>query len=368
MSRVRHVALVGLLAGGPDGVPRYTTCLARAIDGVASEFPDLRFSLLTTTRGSHAVGARSITVRTPPPDATWLSRGAGRIAAEQVAAGLERADLLHFFDLIGPLLAPRRPFVATAHDLALLRAPPVRLRVYKRKLAPWAARTARAVVAVSEFTKAELVHRLGVDPQKVSVIHSGPGLPSASASDGAGRPPPEPPYLLFVGNLTETKNLAFLVRTFDRAEVPGRLVLAGRPLERYREIVTAIESSSRKSRIHVLHDVNDADLERLYRDATALVLPSTYEGFGLTALEAMQRGCPVLASDIPALREISGAGAELLPVDDEHAWSDAMRRVVRDDDFRATLSARGMRAVRTYSWERSARELCELLRRLPLSP
>jgi glycosyltransferase involved in cell wall biosynthesis len=366
VSGARRVTLVGLLAGGHSGVPRYAACLARALDEVSAEFPELSLSLLTTKRGADAVGARSIEVRTLRLDASWLNRGPGRIAAEQLAVRSAPADLLHFFDLTGPLLAPRRPFVATAHDLSLLHGYGRVLQVHKRKLIPWAARRARAIVSISQFTKDELVRLLRVDPGKVTVIRSGPGLGTSAEPETPGRTPPQAPYLLFVGNLTDSKNLPFLIRAFDRAGDSARLVLAGRPLERYGDIVQAIESSPRRAQIHVLHDATDADVERLYAAATAVVLPSRYEGFGLTALEAMQRGCPVLASDIPALREISGQGAELLPVDDERAWSDAIRRVLSDDGYRAELRARGARAVSRYSWERTARELCATLRDVPL--
>jgi glycosyltransferase involved in cell wall biosynthesis len=364
----RRVTLVGLLAGGHSGVPRYAACLARALDNVGHEFPELRLSLLTTKRGAEAVGARSIAVRTLALDSARLNRGPGRIAAEQVAVRSEPADLLHFFDLTGPLLAPRRPFVATAHDLSLLHGFGRVRQAHKRRIIPWAVRRARAIVAISQFTKDELVRLLDVDPEKVTVIRSGPGFDEAPSLGDAEAAPLQTPYVLFVGNLTESKNLPFLVRAFDRADVPARLLLAGRPLERYGDIVAAIESSPRKRQIQVLHDATDADLERLYREARALVLPSRYEGFGLTALEAMKRGCPVLVSDIPSLREISGDGAELLPLDDEQAWSDAIRRVFTDDDYRAGLRARAEQAVRRYSWDRTARELCALLRDLPLPP
>jgi glycosyltransferase involved in cell wall biosynthesis len=366
VSGARRVTLVGLLAGGHSGVPRYAACLARALDEVSGEFPELSLSLLTTKRGADAVGARSIEVRALPLDASWLNRGPGRIAAEQLAVRRDPAELLHFFDLTGPLLAPRRPFVATAHDLSLLHGYGRVLQLHKRKLIPWSARRARRIVSISQFTKDELVRLLHVDPGKVTVIRSGPGLGAAAEPETPGRTLPQTPYLLFVGNLTDSKNLPFLIRAFDRGGDSARLVLAGRPLERYGDIVQAIESSPRRAQIQVLHDATDGDVERLYAGATAVVLPSRYEGFGLTALEAMQRGCPVLASDIPALREISGEGAELLPVDDEGAWSEAIRRVVSDDGYRAGLRARGARRVSRYSWERTARGLCAVLRDVPL--
>jgi glycosyltransferase involved in cell wall biosynthesis len=166
--------------------------------------------------------------------------------------------------------------------------------------------------------------------------------------------------LLFVGNLTASKNLPFLVRAFTGARVDARLVLVGKPSERFGELSAAIAASPAVDRIDLRHEVEDEELDRLYRGATALVLPSHYEGFALTPLEAMARGCPVLASDIPAVREVSGAGAWILPVDDEAAWSTAMARVVSDSGIREDLRLKGAAAVVNYSWEETARAVCRL--------
>ena len=114
--------------------------------------------------------------------------------------------------------------------------------------------------------------------------------------------------------------------------------------------------------------MSDEELERLYRSAVALVLPSVYEGFGFTALEAMARDCPVLASDIPALREVSGSGALLLPPGDEGAWAAAMQRVVGDEAARAELRARGAETVARYSWDTTARGVLDVLSRAAQRP
>jgi glycosyltransferase involved in cell wall biosynthesis len=89
-------------------------------------------------------------------------------------------------------------------------------------------------------------------------------------------------------------------------------------------------------------------------------MPSRYEGFGFPPLEAMARACPVLASDIPALREVSGDGALLLPLDDVDAWADAILRVARDGELRSDLRARGAARVARYSWDTTARAVCRL--------
>jgi glycosyltransferase involved in cell wall biosynthesis len=348
-----RVGLIGLVAAGQSGVPRYAVSLLRALDGVAQEYDDLQLRLVTTRAGAERVEPTTLELRVVGDRLGSPRAGARRIVAEQVAAVGEHGDLLHFFDLTGPLLAPRRRFVTTIHDTA---AP----RLYKRLVHPWAARHATAAVAVSAYARDEAVRVLGADPRSITVIHSGPGFAPSGAAVGDDMV--QEPYMLYVGDLTEHKNVGFLVDVFGAAEVPGRLVLVGRQGAGFEALLARIQSSPARDRIVLLHDVDDARLDGLYRHALATALPSRYEGFGFTPLEAMARGCPVLASDLPALREIAGDGAELLPVDAREAWIDAVQRVAVDDSFRGDLRARGRDVAARYSWERTARALCDLFR------
>ncbi len=371
LSRPANVCLVGLIAGGHSGVPRYAAKLAQALDRVAEEEPRLSLSVLTNRAGAEAIQARSIDVRVVGGQHRAVNSGPGRLFLEHTSLVRVKADLLHFFDVSGPILAPRRRFVATAHDATLVHYGFGILRTwYKRRLYPWALRRASAVVAVSQFAKDETVQYFGVDPAKIAVVHSGPGLGSAYP----GSPTPERertgPYLLYVGNLGTNKNLSFLVRSFHRADPRARLVLASPNRRGSAEVTAAISGGPAQDRIEIVEGVTDQELDRLYRSALALVLPSTYEGFGFTALEAMGRGCPVLASDIPALREVSGSGAMLLPVSDESAWAAAILRVVEDEELRSDLRKRGAAAVSRYSWERTARGVLDVFSTLllPLAP
>lgn len=358
----QRVCLVGLVAGKGSGVSRYAAALSRALDEVAPEFPGLRLSLLTTRTGAEAVQARNIDVHDFGLRGL-ADAGPARVPLEQVLAATRRADLLHFFDLTGPLLRPRRPFVTTIHDAGVLHGFRKVRHAYKRRLQPWALRRAAAVVAVSGFTKDEAVQRFGARAESISVIHSGPGLAGApSGGDGGGR---DGGYFLYVGDLTPKKNVGFLVRAFGRADLPNRLVLAGRMLDDAEQLTAEIERSPKRERIELVGSPSDEELDGLYRSATALVHPSRYEGFGFTPLEAMSRGCPVLASDVPAIREVSGAGAQLLPLDDEAAWAGSLARVAGDESFRADLRARGARAVEAYSWAETARRLCRLFQSIP---
>lgn len=357
------VVLVGLIAGGHSGIPRYAAALAQALDRVAPEFPQLRLSLVTTRAGADAVAPTNLRLREVRLAGRRFDAGPGRIACEQLVVAAQRADLLHFFDLSGPVLAPWQRFVTTIHDASVVHGLRGAQHAYKRRLWPWALRRARAAVAVSQFAKDEAVRHLGARPESIAVVHSGPGLMTAGGPGATNGRPAGDAFLLYVGNLTPIKNLPFLVRAFDRADVPARLLLVGRPYQGSSELPDAIRRARARDRIEIVSDADDAAIDALYRSARALVLPSRYEGFGFTPLEAMARGCPVLASDIPPLREVSSPGALLLPLDDEEAWARAIQRVVADERVRAALRDRGTQTVARYSWDDTARRLCRLFAR-----
>jgi glycosyltransferase involved in cell wall biosynthesis len=350
--RPARVGLIGLIAAGVSGVPRYAASLLRAIDGVAEEFEELDVRVVTTRTGAETLALEKLAVRTVGGLLGDPRRGPRRIVAEQVGAATQDADLLHFFDLTGPVLAPRRPFVTTVHDASQPRA-------YKRLMQPWALRHASAAVAVSATARDEAVRAFAADPDRIAVIHSGPGLAPVPAANGTK---PDRPYLLYVGDLSEHKNLRFLVEVFAAARMPERLMLVGRPGVGYPELRAQIDASPVRSRIDVVVDAEDGLIEELYRGALATVLPSRREGFGFTPLEAMARECPVVASDLPVTREILRDGAMLLPVGDLDAWVEGLQKIASSDEARSALRARGRATVRTYSWETTARAVCALHR------
>jgi len=355
----RSVCLVGLIAGGHSGVPRYAAKLAEALDRASTFYPQIQLSLLTTLAGAEAIAPRSLPVRTVGGSRRSFNAGPGRLLLEHLAIRSTRADLLHYFDLTGPVLMPNRAFVTTIHDMSPLHGYRKSQNIYKRRLFPWALARAKASVAVSAFAKGEAVELLGASPDRIHVVHSGPGL-SADTSSAVAATSPEHPFLLYVGNLGTNKNLAMLVRAFHETDAPVRLVLAGRPREGAAEVRRAVLGGKRTDAIDLCEDPSDEVVDGLYRAAVALLLPSTYEGFGFTPLEAMARGCPVLASDIPAVKEIAGSGALLLPPHDAPSWTQAIERVVNDQALREDLRARGAATVAKYSWDATARGVLDL--------
>jgi glycosyltransferase involved in cell wall biosynthesis len=257
------------------------------------------------------------------------------------------ADLVHVPNIFLPLRRPC-PGVVSVLDLAFEVFPDdfaPRTRWKYRTLTPRAVRSAERVIAISQFTRDDVVERYGVDEGKVRAVPLAPALPGAL---GVGRWALGEPYLLSVGDLRVKKNLRRLVAAFSllRAEgLPHRLLLAG---------VDAGEGPSlRADGVELLGYVDDDRLDGLLRDADALVHPSLYEGFGLVVLEAMVRGTPVVAADATALPETAGGAAELCDPLDPADIARAIRAVLDDPQ---PYVERGRARAAEFSWERTARE------------
>jgi glycosyltransferase involved in cell wall biosynthesis len=218
----------------------------------------------------------------------------------------------------GPVLHPHH--VVTIHDVATIRYPEFfskRFRLVYRGLLSALGRTARIVVAPSEFTARELVELDLVAPHKLVVIRNGiDGLARVSTGAPIGRELLTPDeYFLTVGSLDPRKNVARLVAAYERAgsfvALPPLLIVGGRG--------SAFSSGpmAEARGVHYLGRASDQELERLYAGAKGVLNVSVYEGFGLTVPEAARHGVPLLLSDIPAHRE-------LVPSDDGVQWVDPM--------------------------------------------
>jgi glycosyltransferase involved in cell wall biosynthesis len=357
------VQLVGLLAAGHSGVPRYAEQLIRALDALAPTTPDVRYTLLTTPESGAALALQNIELATPRLLRRRVHGLSNRVLLEQLTTTASRAELLYFFDLIGPLLAPRKRFVATAHDATAGRRLTDTRWAYKRLTHPWAVRRAQATVAVSEFARREAIDVYGAPAERVFVVPSGPGLHYGGASPPTADQTPRRGFL-YVGNFGRNKNVEQLIRAYEQSRAEGPLVLVGRSGDARAEVEALTTASTRKDGIELRDRVDDDELEQLYATSTAFVFPSLYEGFGFPPLEAMGRGCPVVASDIPALRETLADAALFLPPDAPGPWARAMEQLEQDDALRADLRGRGLANVRRFSWAETARGVTEVLRRL----
>ena len=241
-------------------------------------------------------------VRTLAADAFWYPR-------LRAPAG---ADVLHCPTFRGPFHASA-PLVVTVHDLAVLRHPEWFnrwTRTYSAFAVPRVVRAARRLIAVSEFTKGELVELLRVPPERIRVVPN--AVEDVFAPEG---PRADGDYVLAVGTLEPRKNLPRIARAVD-----GELRVVG---------ARGWGGVDPPANVTWLGEVPDDELAALYRGARCLVYASLYEGFGIPAAEALACGCPVVTSAGSAMAELAGGEAVLVDPTDVDAIRDGIARAAR---------------------------------------
>ncbi len=261
------------------------------------------------------------------------------------------------------------------HDLAYFRpelhAYPWPDTLYMRALIPRSVRRAAGVFAVSENTKRDIVHYTRCDPAKITVTYEAAD-PSYRRIDDAGRLAEirekyhlPARFVLYTGSLSPRKNIMRFLQAFARiqGQIPHRLVLTGSKSWNDRCVHEMMDELNLRDRIVRLGYVEERDMPALYSLASVYVYPSLYEGFGLPVLEAMQCGCPVVASNATSIPEVAGDAALLFDPHDVDAMAGAMYRVLTDDRTGAELVAAGLRRAALFSWRRCAEIMLNVMRR-----
>jgi glycosyltransferase involved in cell wall biosynthesis len=302
------------LAAIRTGVGRYIESLLEALRAV----PSVRVRPLFVP-GPAAKGLRALLKRVP---------GAYALAERRRGKLLEREPGLAVYHETNHAAPPfRGPVVLTVHDLSTVLHPqtqePARARHFAKALLT-RARNAQRVIVPTRAIASEVVEHLGVSSGRVRVIHHGV---SARFTPG------EPQYrsgVLYAGDAGPRKGLPTL-----RAAMPSAALLtcAG-PGHGF---------------------VSDDDLLQLYRTCAVFVLPSLYEGFGLPLLEAMACGAPCIASDDPALLEVSAGAALHFPRGDANALRELLNRVLADGALSLDLGIKGIARAQAFTWAESAR-------------
>jgi glycosyltransferase involved in cell wall biosynthesis len=318
-----------------SGTAVYLTQVADAM----AELDDVELVRVANRRRRAPAGGGLGSVRNLLADTWWTWAELPRLA------GRERAAVIHH---PMPARAPRTPIaqVVTVLDLAFIRLPDHfdrKFRTYASRTHRAAALAAGAVICISETTAEDARSVWGVPEERIVVAPLGPGQELVTDGPGADV---EPRHFLYVGDAEPRKNLGVLLSAYrlyrDRARNPLELVLAGKA-QANGPGVRAERSPSR------------ARLGELYRDAAALVHPSLYEGFGLTPLEAMNVGTPVLAARSPGVTEVCADAALYADPRDPGSFADAMVEIDGDPALRRDLASRGrVRAVQ-FSWAECAR-------------
>jgi glycosyltransferase involved in cell wall biosynthesis len=360
------------------GIGRYSRDLLRAFARRAP--PDIEWTLLHLATFPPADDAplpphRDIEVRRPRrPELAMLALDALLLPLE---IGLRDADVYHSVQL-GLPVARRMRAVVTVHDLAPLRWPDHYLRLPHARIGHmWQyalAQRADAVIAPSHATARDVVERLHVAPERVHVIPEAVSASFAPPSREAAREvvrerfgvPSR--YVLYVGQFDPRKNMEGLLAAFasaaeDDAELC--LVIAGDLGKLASHLHAALaRSAAPRERVVVTGFVDDATLAALYSGAECLLHAALLEGFGLTPLESLAAGTPVVGYRAGAVEEVVGDAGLLVDPADPGALAEALRTFLASDGLAADLRRRAKPRAATFSWDEAADRTLALYRSL----
>jgi len=280
---------------------------------------------------------------------------------------LSRLNAFHSPDMVGPRLNST-PLILTVHDLAPFVCPETRTllnTVYLRMSFSKSIRLASRVIVDSETVGREVSSHTQLPADRISVIPLAADPVFSQRTDEAGfktlseRIGLHRPYFLTVGTLEPRKNHAVLLDAFAalRSEVrtipAPQLLIVGKPGWKYRDIQRRAKALNPGNDIVLVDSVTDEDLCKLYVHCIATIYPSLYEGFGLPILEAMSCGSPVIASDIPVLREVGGKAALYAAPGKPGEFKQCMQ-AVQAAGLRAELTDRGLKQAQLFSWQKTA--------------
>lgn len=372
------------------GIGRYVREVATSLAKHAASEPSLRLVGLTHLAwdGSYRTTDDLASFEGSPELAQPTSRDHYRWAYAR-RFGLARAlrrirpDAVH---LVHPEATPlgmaltRAKRIVTCHDVIALHYPEryysvkdggrlVGAMIERRRY-----RTADRVIAISDATRDDLVGLLGVDPARITRVYSGvdldrwrrlssaPGVDDVLARHGlAGER-----FLIYVGDADFRKNAEGMLRGLALARAAGHdlvLAWAGKlSPERTNEVRDIAREAGVSGALHLLGFVDDADLARLYRAAAAHLFVSRIEGFGLTVVEAMASGCPVVTTRGGSLGEVAGDAALVVDPEDERAIADAIGRVASERALADDLVRRGAARAALFSLEALGRSTLAVYR------
>ena len=251
-------------------------------------------------------------------------------------------------------LVPICPIIFTIHDLIFVNyaAEASRAkRLYFKHIVRPAARRAFKILTVSEFSKREIMAWADLPASRVQVVYNGVG--DAFTTSGPRRE--AAPYLLYVGNQRAHKNVDSLLKALAsiRATIDIDLAITGSATAHTAEIIAQLGLNDR---VHFLGHLTDEDLAAAYRGATASVMPSQYEGFGLPVIESMACGTPVVCSNVTSLPEVAGDAAVLVDPTAEGIAA-GLLNLLNDRSLQDELSRRGIARADTFTWEAAANKV-----------
>jgi glycosyltransferase involved in cell wall biosynthesis len=278
-----------------------------------------------------------------------------------------RPDVVHETYFSSVPTSVRGPRVVTVYDMIHEILPnrdgPVDPTIQRKKIA---VQRADHVICISENTRKDLLERINVDPDKVTVVYLGfDKLPIQSVSADSV-PSVKKPFLLYVGNRDGHKNFSGFLRAFASSSRLCKdfsvVAFGGSVFSDTEKALIQLLGFETEQIIHIAGD--DAVLGNLYEHAACFVYPSLYEGFGLPPLEAMAHGCPVVSSNASSMPEVVGDAGEYFSPTSPDEMAQAIERVVYSSARIDELVNLGRGRLEVFAWHECAKRTLEIYRRL----
>jgi glycosyltransferase involved in cell wall biosynthesis len=364
------------------GIGQYAINILRALARSPEVDRSARFDVLQMSGHPEPIVEdrrfKRVPMRTPPHN-----------RVEQLALGIEllklrpTPDLIHSPDFVPPRFR-RYPAVVNIQDLAFLKFPELTLLTDESKRyygqVEWAAHNAECLIALSNSARDDMVSLLNVSPAKIAVIPGAAADEFKSPADlhlaqtEAARifnlpAPEEGGYILFVSTIEPRKNLVTLLEAYNlllgrKVSPQPVLAVAGREGWLFEHVHARMSELNLQGRVKLLGEVPGERLIKLYQGARLFALPSIYEGFGLSALEAMACGVPVVASTGGSLPEVVGNAGLLVEPRDVDGWAAALERLLSDPPEERRLREAGPVQAAQFSWDKAAAQTWDLYRRI----
>ncbi len=257
--------------------------------------------------------------------------------------------------------------VITIHDLIPLKVPFTTLDIKNNfyYLFKWACESADLILAVSDQTKKDIIDIYNVPEEKIQVTWQSvkPINYYNKEENGfdqkylAGNKIKKEKYVLFVGNIEPKKNIKSLITAMSFVNPAIKLVIVGKKAWLWEDQLKGLDKYMDEERVVFMDFVDDDELAVLYRNASCLVFPSLYEGFGLPVLEAMQHNCPVICSGITSLPEVAGDAALYIDPYDYKDIRSKIMAILKDSELRNSMIEKGKKRVEFFSPENYAKRL-----------
>jgi glycosyltransferase involved in cell wall biosynthesis len=236
---------------------------------------------------------------------------------------------------------------------------------------PELCRSVTTLVTVSEFCKGSIIEKFRIAPEKIEVVPLAPQAGILQSEKPECPPAPDLPaeFFFYPANTYPHKRHGLLLWALWRWPAsdgkPPVVVFSGREMPDGFQLRRQIASYNLKDRCRVFSDLPPEQIRWLYRHAVAVVMPTMYEGFGMPAVEALACGCPLICSDLPALREIAGDNALFFAPNRLRDLQRSMQRIRSDSELRARLTKCGPEQVAAFTWESAARKMLRIFAEAP---